>query len=364
MHRFRTRRAPSRVSHSTRSTAARAPGPSRARSPSTWTRTPCCRSSSTSPAMYSSSSSIRAEISVGGRCQFSSEKANSVSTSTPAAIAPSTTSRTAFMPARCPSGRGRWRSRAQRPFPSMMMAMWRGTAPCRLMRARRSGATLDLHDLGFLGLHRRIDEPQVIVVHLLLVLGDVLGLLDPADRLGARVADRDAPLLGELVDDLDQLFAALLGERRDGDADDVAVVGGREAEVGREDRFLDRLEEALVPRLHGQELRLGRRHGADLVERHLAAVRFDLHQIEQRRRGPAGAHCGEFALHGLHGFVHQLLRVSDVVLQRGPGRHWTMVPTRSPATTLAVAPGWLMLNTTMGWLFSWHSPKALASITA
>jgi len=31
---------------------------------------------------------------------------------------------------------------------------------------------------------------------------------------------------------------------------------------------------------------------------------------------------------------------------------------------LAVAPGWLMLNTTMGSLFSLHNPKALASITA
>src|SRR5947208_13192329 len=207
MHRLSASFRPPRVARSTWSTAARAPGASRARSPSTCTTTPCWRSSSASLAMYSSSRLIRAEISVGGRCQFSSEKANSVSTSTPAAIAPSTTSRTAFMPARCPSGRGRWRSRAQRPFPSMMMAMWRGTAPCRLMRARRSGATLDLHDLGFLGLHCRVDELQVLVVpllHFLLgvllpFLGDVLGLLDPGDRLGARVAVRRPSLLGHSV---------------------------------------------------------------------------------------------------------------------------------------------------------------------
>src|SRR2546422_6895383 len=84
------------------------------------------------------------------------------------------------------------------------------------------------------------------------------------------------------------------------------------------------------------------------VERHFATVRFDLHQVEQRRGRAARAHGGEFALHGVHRLVHQLLRVFAVVLQRGPGRHWTLVPTRSPATTLAVAPGWLMLNTTMG----------------
>src|SRR3989449_5032777 len=88
------------------------------------------------------------------------------------------------------------------------------------------------------------------------------------------------------------------------------------------------------------------------VERHFATVRFDLHQVEQRRGRAARAHGGEFALHGVHRLVHQLLRVFAVVLQRGPGRHWTMSPTRSPATTLSVAPAWLMLNTTMGRLFS------------
>src|SRR5216117_3460409 len=108
-----------------------APGARRVRSPSTCTATPWSFSSATSRAMYSSSRCISAEISVAGRCQFSSEKANSVSTSTPASSAPSTASRTAFIPARWPSGRGRLRSRAQRPLPSMMTATWRGTAPFR-----------------------------------------------------------------------------------------------------------------------------------------------------------------------------------------------------------------------------------------
>jgi len=65
----------------------------------------------------------------GGRFQFSSENANSVSTSTPASIAPSTASRTAFHAARWPNGRGSRRSFAQRPLPSMMIATWRGIGP-------------------------------------------------------------------------------------------------------------------------------------------------------------------------------------------------------------------------------------------
>ena len=122
MQRLSTSRSPPAVSRSTRSTAASAAGASRDRSPSTCTATPCSRSSCTSFAMYSSSSRIRAEISLAGRCQFSSEKANSVSTSTPASRQPSTTSRTAFIPSRWPKGRGRWRSCAQRPLPSMITA--------------------------------------------------------------------------------------------------------------------------------------------------------------------------------------------------------------------------------------------------
>src|SRR5437867_7108191 len=249
MHRFRARRRPLLVSRSMRSTASRAPPVSRPRSPGTLTCTPWPFSSSISFAMYSSSSPIRAEISLGGRCQSSSENANSVRPSTPASIAPSTASRTDVIPARWPSGRGSRRSRAQRPLPSMMMATWRGTAPLTLTRPRRSSGTSDLHDLRLFALHRLLDQLEVIVVELLhvllrvllVVLGDVLGLLDATDRLGAGVADRHAPFLGELVHHLHQLAAPLLGERRQRDADEVAVVGGVEPQVGGEDRLLDRL---------------------------------------------------------------------------------------------------------------------------
>src|SRR6266576_741854 len=91
---------------------------------------------------------------------------------------------------------------------------------------------------------------------LLIVGGDVLGLLDPVHRLSARMPDRDSAFFRELVDDLDQLLAALLGERRQRNADDIAVVRGRQPEVGREDALLHRLHEAFIPRLYRQQLGL------------------------------------------------------------------------------------------------------------
>src|SRR5207302_10113141 len=154
------------------------------------------------------------------------------------------------------------------------------------------------------------------------------------------------------------------GERRYGDAGARPDVGGREAQVRLGERSLDGLEEGLVPGLDRRRFRLGGPLARHLVERHLVAVGLHPHEIEQRCGRRPRAHRGELALHRFHRLVHPLPGVLDVVCQTGDGGHVTMVPTRSPASTLAVAPGWLMLNTTIGSLFSLHKPNAFASITA
>src|SRR5258705_12197235 len=201
---------------------------------------------------------------------------------------------------------------------------------------------------------------------LLVIGGDVLGLLDPVHRLGARMPDRDAAFLGELVHDFDQLFAAIFGQRRNRNADDVAVVRRREPEIGRENALLHRLQETFVPGLHREQLGLRRGDTRHLRQRHLVSVRLDAHEIEQRGRRFAGTNGGELPFDGFNRLVHQLLGMFDVVTQRTSGRsgHWTILPTRSPARTLAVAPGWLMLNTTMGSLSALPKPKALAASPA
>ena len=63
-----------------------------------------------------------------GRSQFCEENAYSVSASMPSSRAARVTSRTESAPLRCPSIRGRPRRFAQRPLPSMMMAIWRGSS--------------------------------------------------------------------------------------------------------------------------------------------------------------------------------------------------------------------------------------------
>src|SRR5688572_24796303 len=114
-----------------------------------------------------------------------------------------------------------WRSRAHRPLPSMMIAMWRGIAPCTRMRSRRSAtdsrATMrsrsDFHDVGFLALRQLLDLPHEVVVQLLevllgvldVILRNLLELLEALARFRPSVAHRDPAFLGELVHDLHEV---------------------------------------------------------------------------------------------------------------------------------------------------------------
>src|SRR5262245_16768700 len=201
---------------------------------------------------------------------------------------------------------------------------------------------------------------------LLIVRGDVLGLLDSVHRLGPRVPNRHATFFRELVHDLHELFPPLFGQRRDRNPNNRAVIGRSQPEIGCEDSLLHGFQQSAIPRLYRQEFRLRRGDARHLRERHFVAVSLDAHQVEQRCCRLARAHSREFALYRLDRLVHQLFGVLHMIGETGSWcrSHWTIVPTRSPARTLAVAPGWLMLNTMMGSLFSLHNPNALASITA
>ena len=76
----------------------------------------------------------------------------------------------------------------------------------------------------------------------LVVLGDLLvleHLLDPVVALVAEAPDLDARLLGHVVRLLGEVLAALLGQRRDRDADDLAVGLRVQAQLRLADRALD-----------------------------------------------------------------------------------------------------------------------------
>jgi hypothetical protein len=106
----------------------------------------------------------------------------------------------------------------------------RGPAPARprdlLLLALQEG--IDLAD-------RRVGVLLQLGLAVVLLVGTRLALLlqlaEVVHDVATDVPDRDAPLLGDPVDDLYQLLATLLGELRNLQANHVAVVGRGEAEV-------------------------------------------------------------------------------------------------------------------------------------
>src|SRR4029453_16780372 len=193
----------------------------------------------------------------------------------------------------------------------------------------------------------------------------------------ADVANLDAGLFHALVDDPDEVFAALLGERRDVQPDDppVDVLGGPHLAVWDEpdvpllDRLLDRAEDAPVPRLDHDLVGLRDADPGQLVERRLGSVVVDREALDEGGRGAAGPDALEVALHRIDGAGHLLL--GD---RLGLGAHAgtpptaldapeMRVPTGSPTATLVMLSGWLRSNTTIGRSFSMHSDTAAASRT-
>ena len=241
--------------------------------------------------------------SASGRSQFSVENAYTVSWSIPRSPASFTVRFRASVPARCPSVMPSPRLVAQRALPSMMIATYRGRS-------------LDAaEDLFFLAFEQLVDVLDLGVRELLqlglcpalLVLARLAALAQVAQvvhAVAADVPDRHTALLGKLVHDLHELLAALLGQLRDREPDQVPVVGGREAEVGLQDRLLDRLDRGLVIGRDRQQPCLAGVHRRDLVERRVRAVVVDVHPVEQVRRGTPGADGRELVAGGLDRLGH------------------------------------------------------------
>src|SRR6266508_1766446 len=279
----------------------------------------------------------------------------------------------------------------------------------RRLRSRvRMRTWLHLEDFGFLAFQEVVDPVDVLVGELLhallgpvlLVGGDLaLGdeLLHVVHDVAAYVPHRDAAVLGALADDLDEVLSPLLCQLGDREADDLAVVRGRQAEIGLHDRLLDRLQRAGVEGLDRQHPRLRHVDRGELVQRRGGPVVVHRDVVEQGGRRPAGADAVELVLRRLDGFVHAADVVLDDVVDHGVASWFSgraspavpaalpaswfsgraapavpatlpafgvemIVPTRSPATMRLMLPS-ASSNTWIGRLLSMQSESAVVSIT-
>src|SRR5579864_2548060 len=320
------------------------------------------------------------------------------------------TGQIARTPTRRPATRGRWRCRAHRPLPSMMIPTCRGRSALagggiaagaggrcivglwvrtpRRRRPFRRWSRSDLEDLSLLPLDGVVDSRDELIGDLLhvdelggdLVLAHMALLLDAAqvvDLVATDVAHRDARLLGLAMDDLDQVLAALLGELRDRDADQLSVVARVEPEVTLLNRLLDGAERGAVVGLDDQHAGLRDADPGDGLEWRRGPVVVDGEPLQQCRRSAPCAHRHQLPMERVDALLHAHVRVRDplrdlllgVVGLFAVGHSaWpspsTRVPICSPRITRSMLP-WVKRSKTMiGIRLSMQSVTAVLSMIA
>src|SRR5687767_14432371 len=290
------------------------------RSPITLKRTPFSCSLPTSCSSAPTKSCMRKDTSSGGRRQFSLEKANSVRYSTPRSPHARTVARTDSAPRLCPATRGRKRCFAQRPLPSMMMAMCRGTR-------RASGIwtvelenedtnlfclldALDRHQIGFFLLQQLIDirdvpigefldvilRPALLVFRHFLLLQQFFQVVD---GVTSHVAHGDARGLALVAHHLREVLAPFFGQRGHRHTYGFARCGGIEPQVGIPDGFLDRARHLLLPWRHPYGTRVDQRYVRHLRQGSRRSVVVHHDMIEQAGVSAAGADLGKIGLERL-----------------------------------------------------------------
>src|SRR3569623_2131868 len=222
-----------------------------------------------------------------------------------------------------------------------MAFVWRGALAVEWMfgsvlsalgGVRRGGATpapLDFHQLRFFRGQHFVDFCDVIIREFLhLVLGATLfvfgyflvleQLLEIVVGIAADVADRHYGSFDFVAHHRGEDAAALLCERRQRDANEIA--GGRriESKVGGHDGLFHHLHHVLFPGRDAQGATVDYRDVRYLAKRHLTAVVLDADVIEQAGVGATGTDLGEFVLERADALAHLgvglILHVADHAL--------------------------------------------------
>src|SRR5437763_8873647 len=221
-----------------------------------------------------------------------------------------------LVPRRWPARRGRWRRWAQRPLPSIMMATCRGTAtPGACAGIWLALSISDRHDLLLLMLPHRLklrNDPVGDLLEPFLRPLDFVGrgrllLLQGAQLVvdvAAAVTDRHFVLFDHLVDLPGQLFAPLLGQWRDRQADDLAVVGRVEAQIGFLNSLLDRADGRAIVGLNDEQPRIGHADLRQPLKRGLGSIILHQDVVEDTGAGPAGPDGIQISLEVVHRAVH------------------------------------------------------------
>src|SRR5262245_5687883 len=222
---------------------------------------------------------------------------------------------------------------------------------------------LGLVDLLLVFLQEVLDLGLDLLVLVVRQAAFLVQAVDVLVELAARVAHGHARLLAHLLDLGGELRALLAGERRQRDAQHLAVVLRRGAEIALRDDLHQLLQHRDVERLDQDLARLGDRDLRHLPDRGRRPVVVHPHAVDQRGRGPPCADPLELVPEVRQG----LLEAPTSIVEYGLGVHSSLlivVPRASPFTTRSMLPSTKRSNTTTGRRFSMHRVIAVPSITA
>src|SRR5579875_495446 len=184
--------------------------------------------------------------------------------------------------------------------------------------AHRRGSLL--HDLRFF-LRRHLGDPLLeflqqrlyfLFAAIALVFGHFLGLLRLIEVLIAVAADVAASNLGVLggfLDALHHLLTLFATHGRHLQADHLAVVVGRHAQIAGANGLLDLLEDAGIVRANDNLLWIRRADLGQLFQGCRRAIIFDAQAIDQGGSGPAGAQTAQLIAEYVDRFFHTLFAV-------------------------------------------------------
>ena len=120
----------------------------------------------------------------------------------------------------------------------------------------------------------------------------------------ANVADGDAMFFGDLVSLFGKLTTTFFRRSRDVEANYLAVIRRRKAEVGGDDSFFNGAHLRGIPRLNGQHRRFRYGDRCHLAQRRRDAIVVDQNGIEHTDRRTSGANITEFSLKILNDRIH------------------------------------------------------------
>ena len=128
----------------------------------------------------------------------------------------------------------------------------------------------------------------------------------------ADIAHGHLGLFRVLLDLLDQILTAVLGQLREYQADHTAVILGVDAQIGHLNRLTNVLQELGIPGLDHQGTGIGGRNGGDTIQGCLRTIVFHSDPVQNLGVGTARPDSTEFLVQVVQSLIHSSCVILEI----------------------------------------------------